>query len=377
VEIAAIVFVGWVLSVCLHEFGHALVAYWGGDTTVKDKGYLTFNILKYTDPQVTFVIPIVVLLLGGIALPGAAVYIDHSRLRNRAWESAVAAAGPYATAICAVLLALPFLFDLPMPAALSGALAFLVLLQVVAVLFNLLPVPGFDGFGVIEPWLPSAVRQKARTLGNFAFFAVLLLIWQVPFANDLLWGTASFVAQLLGVPTQALIAGNRAFWESKNWLAIGLVAAIFLTRYHAKSQTKKSSATAAELYSQAKNLFDNNQPADALTAVTESLKLEPNSAQAWHLRALCLGVLNHNEAALPCFDAAVKLKPDYADAWYNKACCHALLSQNDDAVTSLQEAIKLNSDPQLKEHARKDVGFSTLQADPRFQQLTSLQMLES
>jgi len=41
-----IVFFGWIFSLCLHEFSHAIVAYYGGDTTVKDKGYLTFNPLN-------------------------------------------------------------------------------------------------------------------------------------------------------------------------------------------------------------------------------------------------------------------------------------------------------------------------------------------
>ena len=43
-----IIFFGWIFSLCLHEFSHALVAYYGGDTTVKDKGYLTFNPLTDT-----------------------------------------------------------------------------------------------------------------------------------------------------------------------------------------------------------------------------------------------------------------------------------------------------------------------------------------
>src|SRR5687768_15540217 len=47
----AIVLFGWIFSLCLHEFSHALVAYYGGDYTVREKGYLTFNPLKYTHPS--------------------------------------------------------------------------------------------------------------------------------------------------------------------------------------------------------------------------------------------------------------------------------------------------------------------------------------
>ncbi|MEM8810038.1 MAG: site-2 protease family protein, partial [Cyanobacteria bacterium P01_G01_bin.38] len=92
-----VVFAGWVISVCLHEFGHAVVAYFGGDTSVKDKGYLTLNPLKYTNPGLSFMMPLLFLLLGGIPLPGAAVYINQGRLKNRLWKSAVSAAGPLAS----------------------------------------------------------------------------------------------------------------------------------------------------------------------------------------------------------------------------------------------------------------------------------------
>ena len=61
-----VVIVGWIFSLCLHEFSHALVAYYGGDTSVRDKGYLTFNPLKYTHPVYSILLPMIFLLLGGI-----------------------------------------------------------------------------------------------------------------------------------------------------------------------------------------------------------------------------------------------------------------------------------------------------------------------
>ncbi|HEY9616580.1 MAG TPA: hypothetical protein V6C64_07060, partial [Microcoleaceae cyanobacterium] len=78
---------GWIISICVHEFGHAIVAYWGGDTSVKDKGYLTLNPIKYAHPVLSLLLPLVFLLLGGIPLPGAAVYIDSRQLRGRGWQS--------------------------------------------------------------------------------------------------------------------------------------------------------------------------------------------------------------------------------------------------------------------------------------------------
>src|SRR5881394_1341331 len=89
-----IVTILWIFSVCLHEFGHAIVAYHGGDTSVREKGYLTFNPLKYTHPVYSLLMPVLFMMLGGIGLPGGAVYIERDRLRSREWETAVSLAGP-------------------------------------------------------------------------------------------------------------------------------------------------------------------------------------------------------------------------------------------------------------------------------------------
>ncbi|HVO69994.1 MAG TPA: Clp protease N-terminal domain-containing protein, partial [Aggregatilineaceae bacterium] len=106
------VLVGWVFSVTLHEFCHALVAYLGGDYTVKDKGYLSFNPLKYAHPMLSIGLPLLFLALGGIGLPGGAVYIDRHRLKNKWWSAAVSAAGPAANLLLAILLAAPFALGL-------------------------------------------------------------------------------------------------------------------------------------------------------------------------------------------------------------------------------------------------------------------------
>ena len=88
---------GWAVSLCLHEFGHAYVAYRAGDRSVRDKGYLTLDIRRYTDVGLSFVLPVVFLLLGGIPLPGGAVWIEHGRIRSRAMRTLVSLAGPRAT----------------------------------------------------------------------------------------------------------------------------------------------------------------------------------------------------------------------------------------------------------------------------------------
>ena len=53
-----IVLAGWIFTLCFHEFSHALVAYAGGDKSVKKKGYLTFNPVRYMHPFLSLVLPV-------------------------------------------------------------------------------------------------------------------------------------------------------------------------------------------------------------------------------------------------------------------------------------------------------------------------------
>ncbi len=177
--IVLLVLGGWAVSLCLHEFGHAAVAYRGGDRSVREKGYLTLDIRKYADVGLSFVLPVFFLLLGGIPLPGGAVWIDQGALRSRAIRSLVSFAGPATNlvigALCTVAVAV-----VPMPLGLAFGLSALALIQVLAFVLNILPIPGLDGFGILEPYLSAPARRLAARVRPWAPVALFLLIIGVP-----------------------------------------------------------------------------------------------------------------------------------------------------------------------------------------------------
>ena len=214
VAIFVMVLSGWVLSLCLHEFGHALVAFLGGDRTVAAKGYLTLDPRRYTDRNLSLILPLVFLFLGGIGLPGGAVWINHSYIRSKRWESATSLAGPAANIIFGCLLGVPFLVAreqvLAHPTFASG-LAFLAVLQFFAALLNLLPVPGLDGFGIIEPWLSSAVQQKLAPVRKYSFFILFFLIFRVPALSNGLWERAMWFSHQFRIPDNAFYLGQELF----------------------------------------------------------------------------------------------------------------------------------------------------------------------
>jgi Zn-dependent protease len=173
---------GWIISVALHEFGHAITAFWGGDESVEDKGYLTLNPLKYANPFISIVIPVALLIMGGIGFPGGAVYINPHALRKPGYRSLVSAAGPIANILCVVLLSLPFgnipflFFFWRAPFEFLTGIAFLAFLQITAVLLNLLPIPGLDGFGILEPFLPQEIADFTSFLRPFGFIILFTLL---------------------------------------------------------------------------------------------------------------------------------------------------------------------------------------------------------
>ena len=232
--VAIFVCLGWIISVCLHEFGHAIVAYWGGDTSVKDKGYLTLNPLKYTDINLSLTLPLIFLLMGGIPLPGAAVYINEEKLRNRWWRSAVSAAGPITSIIFTLLMAILFQLSLGLQQTgyqwLTPALAVLIYLEIFVVIINSLPIPSLDGYGTIEPWLPEQVQSHLRKFSKYGILFLLMLLWVVKPVSRFLGNLSATLAQNLGIPRETIGIGFALFSQFAGILLLATIGIIFLIR---------------------------------------------------------------------------------------------------------------------------------------------------
>lgn len=209
----AFILLGWVLSVMAHEFSHAAVAFLGGDVTVAQKGYLSFDPRRYGDVGVSLVLPLLALALGGVALPGGAVYLRTDLMRSRLWRSAASLAGPAAT--LAILVVLTSVLRLAAAAGwdtpLIPALAFLAFLQAMALILNLLPIPGLDGFNALRPFLPEAWAPRIRKIEGLAIVLLLAAVFLLPGAGRLLFGVAASLGVALGLEPAAIAEGWRAF----------------------------------------------------------------------------------------------------------------------------------------------------------------------
>jgi Zn-dependent protease len=184
------VLIGWVMSVTLHEFAHGLVAWWGGDYTIRERGGLTLNPIQYVDPLMSIVLPVVFLLMGGIPLPGGATYVRRDLLRGRGWDAGVSAAGPAMNLILFGLLAIPLMPQvgwinpnlLPTQWETSQKfVAAMCYLQLLSVILNLVPIPPLDGFGIIGPFMNQDTRVRLMTPPTSSLlFIGYFLVLQTP-----------------------------------------------------------------------------------------------------------------------------------------------------------------------------------------------------
>jgi Zn-dependent protease len=166
------VFIGWILSVVLHEFAHGIVAYWGGDWTIRERGGLTLNPLQYVDPVMSLLMPAIFLILGGVPLPGGSTFVRRDLLRSRGWETAVSLAGPamnlllFAVGAIALHPKVGWAPELGSGVPWSNAqklVATLTVLQLFATIANLIPMPPLDGFNALTPFMKPETRDKLTT----------------------------------------------------------------------------------------------------------------------------------------------------------------------------------------------------------------------
>jgi Zn-dependent protease len=209
----AFVMLGWLLSVMAHEFAHAAIAWLGGDVTVAQNGYLAFDPRRYGDLGTSLVLPLLALALGGVGLPGGAVYLRNDLIRSRAWRAAAALAGPAATLV--LLAAMTAVCRIWGAAGADGdlypALTLLAFLQAMALILNILPLPGLDGFGALRPFLPAGFAPQVRKAEGLVIGALFLAIFLVPGVGRALFVAAATLGVALGLDPQALAAGWRAF----------------------------------------------------------------------------------------------------------------------------------------------------------------------
>lgn len=178
-------------AIVFHEVAHGYVARHYGDPTAARLGRLTLNPVKHIDPIGTVALPTFLAVIGapifGWAKP---VPVVEQRLRNPRWDMVkVAAAGPASNIVLGLigsvvmgLFLLTFQGGEPTAAVkfLFDNLRNFIIINIFLAVFNMLPLPPFDGSKVLAGFLPPALAEPYKALDRFGFLFLLILILVVP-----------------------------------------------------------------------------------------------------------------------------------------------------------------------------------------------------
>jgi len=182
-----------IFSVILHEVSHGFMADRLGDPTARLSGRLTLNPLKHIDPIGSIVVPLITYLVGGFAFGWAkpVPYNPYNLKNKRQGEFLIAAAGPASNLLIALIFGtiLRFVAAGVTTDAQAAALApfvtivsYIVLINIVLAIFNLIPLPPLDGSKLLFSILPNQYGHVRLTLERYAPIFVLITVfflWQI------------------------------------------------------------------------------------------------------------------------------------------------------------------------------------------------------
>jgi len=179
-----------VFAIVFHEVSHGWIALALGDPTAKEQRRLSLNPIRHVDPIGTVVLP-GMLFLSGLPAFGWAkpVPVNQRRLRNpRYGMMAVAAAGPGSNLLLAALGAIVFglavggLTAEPEGLALLAlnSLQYFIQINIFLALFNMLPIPPFDGSHIVEGLLPHRAARAYARIRPLGFPLLLLVLVVIP-----------------------------------------------------------------------------------------------------------------------------------------------------------------------------------------------------
>jgi Zn-dependent protease len=195
IERVIVVAVMLLVAFPIHEFAHAFAAYRLGDSTARLFGRLTFNPLAHFDPIGGSMLAISVLLGSGFGW-AKPTPVNPRNLEGGRWgEAIVAAAGPLSNLVLAVAGAIPLRFILASGIEvpfLGNVLVLFVEINLLLMIFNLIPIPPLDGSGVLFAFLPPQTAWQLRPiLSQYGIFLLILLIFPV-------FGGTSLLTQIFG-----------------------------------------------------------------------------------------------------------------------------------------------------------------------------------
>lgn len=172
-------------AITVHEVAHGWVAKQLGDRTAMMLGRLTLNPIKHIDPIGTLLVPGILILFGGVVFGWAKpVPVTWQNLHNPKRDMAiVAAAGPLANLLMALLWVFVMKLSLALPASMATVVRPLlymggagITINLILMILNLIPIPPLDGSRIVSSFLPDRVSWRYNQLEQYGLLILLILL---------------------------------------------------------------------------------------------------------------------------------------------------------------------------------------------------------
>ena len=186
-------------AIIVHEFSHALVANKLGDPTAQKMGRLTLNPLAHIDPFGTILLPLMLIMLNSPVLFGWAkpVPINFNNLKNPKRDIIwVGIAGPCANLLMATAGAFLLKIGFNNPGSMAPLIQYLIIVNVVLAVFNLIPIPPLDGSRVLMGLLPRQAAIRLALFEPYGFILLFALLYLGLF-DKVVWPVTAFLLRAL------------------------------------------------------------------------------------------------------------------------------------------------------------------------------------
>ena len=187
IQTAIVGLIALILSIAVHEFGHAFVADRLGDRLPRMEGRVTLNPIAHIDTIGTIVMPLMQFVFPGAPLLGWGKPVRTNpaaytrRLRMRTGHMIVAAAGPTMNLLLALVVSIVFVVYLKIAhepnREIVKNIALMIQLNIVLMFFNLIPLPPLDGGTVLRGFIPDEHQHRLDFLDTYGGFILLALLF--------------------------------------------------------------------------------------------------------------------------------------------------------------------------------------------------------
>ncbi len=175
-----------VFAVVVHEVSHGYVSYLLGDPTAKEQGRLTFNPVSHIDPFMSVILPAFLIFSGSPFVIGGAkpVPVNPMYYKNHKRDlMLVSIAGPgsnfllaaLSIGLLAIAVRIPFINIYNMQGFFLF-IKYMIIINVILCVFNLIPVPPLDGSKILMAFLPDELAYKYESIAPFGIFIIIILL---------------------------------------------------------------------------------------------------------------------------------------------------------------------------------------------------------